>query len=60
MERVPEPELHTTGEPAQLRADFLASLGAAFTVAEIRAQVGDRFTVEAVSDRHLVVTGRAG
>ncbi len=53
-------ELHTVGEPTQLRDDYLASLRAAFTLDEIRAQVGDRLTVEAVSDRHLVVSGRAG
>ena len=52
--------LHTVGGPTQLRDDYLASLRAAFTVAELRAQVGDRLTVEAVSDRHLVVSGRAG
>lgn len=38
--------------------DYAASLRAAFTIEEVRAQVDDRYTVAAVTDRHLVVIGR--
>jgi 2-polyprenyl-3-methyl-5-hydroxy-6-metoxy-1,4-benzoquinol methylase len=47
-------------EPAILQHDFGASLHAAFTVDEVRAQLqeaGLTLDVEAVSDRHLVVSG---
>jgi hypothetical protein len=44
------------------RLDFYNSLRAAFEVEEVEAQLRaaglDGFTVRAVSDRHLVVTGR--
>lgn len=50
------------GEPAILQQDFFASLCAAFEPREVRAQLdacglGD-LAVQAVSDRHLLVTGR--
>jgi SAM-dependent methyltransferase len=49
-------------EPEILRRDYFHSLCAAFTLAEIRAQlcaVGfEHFDVDAVSDRHVVVSGR--
>lgn len=48
---------HTAGEPDVLRKDFEASLHAAFTIDEVRAQLraaGLPLEVEAVSDRHLV------
>jgi trans-aconitate methyltransferase len=48
-------------EPEVLRTDFYNSLLAAFTPDEVRAQLAaaglDHFTVTAVSDRHLLVTG---
>ncbi len=54
-------ELHTVGEPEQLRTDYRNSLRAAFTIAEVHAQLAaarlDGFAVDAVSDRHLLVTG---
>jgi SAM-dependent methyltransferase len=50
------------GEPELLRRDFHASLCAAFTPEEVRAQLADAglaaFEVRAVADRHLVVHGR--
>lgn len=55
-------EEHAAGEPEVLRRDFKASLFAAFTVEEVRAQLRDarlgHLSVDAVSDRHLVVKGR--
>jgi ubiquinone/menaquinone biosynthesis C-methylase UbiE len=49
-------------EPEVLRRDYYNSLCAAFTLDEVRAQLGDaglaEMTVEAVTDRHLLVTGR--
>jgi len=54
-------ELHAPGEPEGLRRDFLNSLLAAFTPAEIQAQLQEaklKFTVKTVSDRHLVVAGQ--
>lgn len=48
-------------EPAILRRDFLASLHAAFTVAEVRDQVrhaGLALRVEALDDHHLAAWGR--
>jgi SAM-dependent methyltransferase len=54
---------YAAGEPDVLRRDFLASLRAAFTPDEIRAQLAvaglDHCTVEPVADRHLTVHGRA-
>lgn len=54
-------ERYSGGEPAVLRRDFFASLCAAFTVDEVRAQLaaaGLALAVEPISDRHLVVWGR--
>jgi len=55
-------ELYAEGEPEVLRRDFYCSLLAAFRVDEVRAQLDvaglSSLTVEAVSDRHLVVRGR--
>jgi hypothetical protein len=52
---------YASGEPDVLRRDFYNSLCAAFTPAEITTQLADAgfhgFTVEPVTDRHLVVTG---
>jgi SAM-dependent methyltransferase len=49
-------------EPEVLRRDYFHSLLAAFTLDEIRAQLEDagfgHFAVDAVSDRHVVVSGR--
>lgn len=53
-------ERYCGAEPAILKHDFGASLHAAFTVDEVRAQLQDAglaLDVEAVSDRHLIVTG---
>ena len=50
---------HTQGEPEVLRRDFEASLYAAFTVDEVKAQLaaaGLALDVRAVSDRHLVAS----
>jgi cyclopropane fatty-acyl-phospholipid synthase-like methyltransferase len=51
------------GEPEILRRDYFQSLLAAFTPAEIRDQlrrVGfEHFAVDRVTDRHVVVSGRA-
>ncbi len=50
-------------EPDVLRRDFLSSLCAAFTPDEVRAQLlaagYPGFVVEPVTDRHLVIHGRA-
>ena len=55
-------ETHSTPEPAVLRRDFEASLRAAFTAPEVRAQLRDAglscLTVTELSDRHLAVAGR--
>jgi ubiquinone/menaquinone biosynthesis C-methylase UbiE len=54
-------QLHAAGEPEVLRRDFFNSLIAAFTPAEIQAQLQEaklNFTVKTVSDRHLVVSGQ--
>lgn len=53
---------YATGEPAVLRDDFRASLRAAYRVDEVEVQLADAgladaLTVEAIGDRHLVVTG---
>jgi SAM-dependent methyltransferase len=51
------------GEPEVLRRDFFNSLLAAFTPAEVEAQLTaaglDGFTVRTVTDRHLVAFGTA-
>lgn len=53
---------HSAGEPAVLRRDFQASLKAAFTPEEVRAQLAaaglGHLEVERIGDRHLVVHGR--
>jgi ubiquinone/menaquinone biosynthesis C-methylase UbiE len=53
---------YANGEPEILREDFYASLLAAYTVDEVREQLASHglssLTVEAVSDRHLIVVGR--
>jgi 2-polyprenyl-3-methyl-5-hydroxy-6-metoxy-1,4-benzoquinol methylase len=67
-------ELHAAGAPAVLRRDFRASLAAAFTLAEVEAQLtraaqlwGEAgtpgttwpaLTVAAVADRYLEIHGR--
>jgi len=54
-------EQYVADEPEILRHDFQNSLFAAYTVDEVRAQLTaaglDSLTVEAVSDRHLIVAG---
>ena len=53
---------HAADAPALLQQDFLHSLCAAYTVAEVQAQlrqVGVEWQVESVSDRHLLVHGVA-
>jgi ubiquinone/menaquinone biosynthesis C-methylase UbiE len=56
--------LYATGEPEILRRDFHQSLGAAYRVDEVQAQLEQaglgQLSVEVVSDRHLVVWGRMG
>ena len=53
---------YAAGEPAILQRDFRASLKAAFTPAEVRAQLRaaglDSLAVNVVSDRHLTIHGR--
>lgn len=55
-------EAYSTPEPAVLRRDFEASLRAAFTAAEVRAQLDaaglPRMAVTELTDRHLAVAGR--
>ena len=52
---------YAAGEPEVLRRDFLNSLHAAFTVDEVRTQLAScglaSLAVDAISDRHLVVSG---
>jgi trans-aconitate methyltransferase len=52
---------HSKGEPEVLVRDFHASLCAAFTLDEVRSQLREAglssLRVEAVSDRHLTVSG---
>jgi cyclopropane fatty-acyl-phospholipid synthase-like methyltransferase len=52
---------YAAGEPEILRRDYFQSLLAAFTLDEIRDQLHaigfDHFAVDAVSDRHVVVSG---
>ncbi|MEJ2685954.1 MAG: class I SAM-dependent methyltransferase [Gammaproteobacteria bacterium] len=54
---------YAADEPDVLRHDFFHSLLAAYTPAEVRSQLGatglDQLFVEVVSDRHLIVHGRA-
>jgi cyclopropane fatty-acyl-phospholipid synthase-like methyltransferase len=53
---------YAAGEPEILRRDYFHSLRAAFTLDEIRGQLRaigfEHFAVDAVSDRHVVVSGR--
>jgi hypothetical protein len=53
---------YAAGEPEILRRDYFQSLLAAFTLAEIRDQLGTvgfaHFAVDSVSDRHVIVSGR--
>jgi hypothetical protein len=53
---------YTAGEPEVLRADFANSLRAAYRPDEVQDQLRaaglDRVEVEAVGDRHLLVSGR--
>jgi ubiquinone/menaquinone biosynthesis C-methylase UbiE len=53
---------YAAGEPEILRRDYYHSLLAAFTLDEIREQLRaagfEHFAVDAVSDRHVVVSGR--
>lgn len=53
--------IYANDEPEVLREDFLASLCAAFTPEEIRAQLAtlqlSQLQVEIVSDRHLIIYG---
>lgn len=55
--------VYAAGAPEVSRHDFAASLHAAFTVDEVRAQLAHaglaQLDVEATSDRHLVVSGVA-
>lgn len=55
-------EQYSVDEPEILRRDFRHSLAAAFRVDEVRAQLDSaglaQFTVQAVSDRHLIAWGR--
>lgn len=54
-------ECYAAGAPAVLRHDFYHSLRAAYRPEEVRAQLADaglaHFSVEAVSDRHLLIWG---
>lgn len=56
-------ERYSGDEAEVLKRDFLASLHAAFTLDEVRAQLRAAelpwLSVEAISDRHLLVSGRA-
>jgi ubiquinone/menaquinone biosynthesis C-methylase UbiE len=56
-------ETYAGGEPEVLRRDFHASLKAAFTIPEVTEQLRKaglaHLNVRPVSDRHLLVTGRA-
>lgn len=56
-------EQYARDEPEVLRRDFYASLLAAFTLGEVRAQLAEAglpFQVEAVGDHHLTITGTLG
>lgn len=54
-------ERYAVGEPEVLREDFYRSLCAAFTPAEVRAQLDTaglaHFAIEPISDRHMLVSG---
>lgn len=55
---------HAADDPEVFRRDYFYSLCAAFTLDEVRSQVvgaglGD-LSIEAISDRHLLVSGRTG
>lgn len=54
-------EAYAAGEPEVLRQDFYHSLLAAYRVEEVQAQLAsaglDTLSVQAVSDRHLTVSG---
>ncbi len=54
--------LYTAGEAPLLQRDFLHSLRAAYTVAEVEAQLGQaelsHFQVRPVSDRHWIAWGK--
>ena len=56
-------DAYSAPEPAVLRRDFEASLRAAFTLQEVRAQLAlaglTNLVVTELSDRHLAVSGRA-
>jgi ubiquinone/menaquinone biosynthesis C-methylase UbiE len=57
-------ETYSAGEPEVLKRDFFHSLCAAFTLAEVRAQLAeaglDHLRGEMASDRHWVAWGRLG
>lgn len=57
-------EKYSGAEPAILKRDFLNSLLAAFTPAEVKAQLRraglDGLHIEVISDRHLIVYGEIG
>lgn len=57
-------EEYAGGEPDVLKQDFFNSLLAAYSVEEVRQQLAqtglDHLNVQAVSDRHLIVSGRLG
>jgi cyclopropane fatty-acyl-phospholipid synthase-like methyltransferase len=57
-------DTYADGEPEVLRHDFFHSLCAAYSLDEVTAQLqaaglADALRVEAISDRHLVIWGRA-
>jgi SAM-dependent methyltransferase len=71
LRRPPDPqtrdalvETYAPGAPPVLQRDFRSSLDAAFTPAEVRAQLDalglGGLEVRVVSDRHLAVSGRIG
>jgi len=55
-------DTYSGDEPEILRTDFFNSLLAAFTPAEVEAQLAEAgladLRVEATSDRHLMISGR--
>ena len=54
-------ETYSANEPEVLKTDFYNSLLAAFTPAEIEAQLASaglsHFTVQRLDDRHVIVSG---
>ncbi|HWR89569.1 MAG TPA: hypothetical protein VN260_04885 [Dissulfurispiraceae bacterium] len=54
-------ETYSRDEPEILKRDFFNSLCAAFTPDEVREQLNaaalDHFSVQSVSDRHLIICG---